>query len=295
MDGKKKTAGWLVLTAIAVVAAVALATTNLITKEPIANRSMGEAQATLEAMFPEADKGAAGFEPLAEAESGGLGFAYRVTGNGQVVGYAVKETVQGYGGPIDVIFGANADMSLRGVSVGGSEFKETEGLGAKAKDPAFTEQFKGKTPPLTLDGDIDGISGATITSRAVTDGVNNGASKLQALIGGAPPAGEQAPSASASPTAQKTANASVIGYGGPVLVSLGLDSQNAIASLTVGKARFGETEGVGGKVREEAFTGQFIGKTPPLAMGDVDAVAGATISSQAVVDAVNEAYAYLNP
>ena len=87
----------------------------------------------------------------------------------------------------------------------------------------------------------------------------------------------------------------MIGYGGPVLVSVGLDASGAIGSLTVGRARFAETEGVGGKIRDEAFTGQFIGKTPPLTLNDVDAVAGATISSQAAVDAVNQAYAYLNP
>ena len=52
--------------------------------------------------------------------------------------------------------------------------------------------------------------------------------------------------------------------------------------------------GVGSGVREEAFTSQFIGKTPPLTLNqDIDAVSGATLSSQAAVDAVNEAYAFL--
>ena len=47
-------------------------------------------------------------------------------------------------------------------------------------------------------------------------------------------------------------------------------------------------------MREEAFTSQFIGKTPPLTLNqDIDAVSGATLSSQAAVDAVNEAYTFL--
>ena len=91
-----------------------------------------------------------------------------------------------------------------------------------------------------------------------------------------------------------TANASVIGYGGPVLVRLTLDDQGKIAAIDVGGARFAETQGVGSRVKEEAFTKQFIGLTPPLTLNEqVDAVSGATVSSQAVVDAVNEAAAFL--
>lgn len=75
------------------------------------------------------------------------------------------------------------DGVIRGVSVGGPDFKETEGLGSKAKEPGFTDQFAGKQPPLALGDTIDAISGATITSRAVVDGVNESISKLNALLG----------------------------------------------------------------------------------------------------------------
>ena len=107
-----------------------------------------------------------------------------------------------------------------------------------------------------------------------------------------------APAATAEPEANDnagmTANASVIGYGGPVLVRLTLDDQGRIAAMEVGGARFAETEGVGSRVKDESFIQQFIGLTPPLTLNtDVDAVSGATISSQAVVDAVNEAAAFL--
>ena len=91
-----------------------------------------------------------------------------------------------------------------------------------------------------------------------------------------------------------SANASVIGYGGPVLVRLTLDDQGKIAQLDIGGARFAETEGVGSRVREDGFIQQFIGLTPPIRLNeDVDAVSGATVSSQAAVDAVNEAAAFL--
>lgn len=293
MDNKKKWAGWLVLTVIVVVAAVALGVTNMVTEQPIADRNLGESQETLERLFPEADAQAAGFESIATEESGGLQFAYTVKQGGTVIGYAVKNTVQGYAGPIEIISGIGTDGTLRGISVGGTDFKETEGLGAKAKEPAFTDQFAGKKPPLALGDSIDGISGATVTSRAVVDGVNDGVSKLNAVVeagGGANP--ETQPNENGG-TAAKTANASVIGYGGPVLVRLSLKEDGAISALTVGGERFSETEGVGSRVREEAFTGQFINKKPPIQMGDIDAVSGATISTKAVVDAVNEAAAFL--
>ena len=92
----------------------------------------------------------------------------------------------------------------------------------------------------------------------------------------------------------RTANASVIGYGGPVLVRLTLDEQGKISALDIGGARFAETQGIGSRVRDESYSKTFIGLKPPLTMGThVDALAGATLSSQAVVGAINEAAAFL--
>ena len=284
MDGKKKLAGWLVLTVIALVAAVALATTNLITEKPIAEQNLGENQQALKAMCPEADE----FAEVSPGESSGVDFVYEVRQSGQIIGYAVKETVQGYGGSIEVLTGMETGGILRGISVGGPDFKETEGLGARAKEPEFTDQFAGKTPPLKLGETIDGISGATITSRAVVDGVNQGVQKVQSLTGG------EDGSAPETEQPAREANASVIGYGGPVLVRLRLNAAGAIEALTVGEARFAETDGVGSKVKDASFLGQFEGKTPPLELGkDVDGISGATVSSQAVVDAVNQAAEFL--
>ena len=254
MDGKKKLAGWLALTVIALVAAVALATTNLMTEKPIAEQNLGENQQALKAMFPEADE----FAELSPGESSGVDFVYEVKQGGQTIGYAVKETVQGYGGSIEVLTGMETGGTLRGISVGGPDFKETEGLGARAKEPEFTDQFAGKTPPLKLGENIDGISGATVTSRAVVDGVNQGVGKVQSLTGG------ETGGAAETEQPVREANASVIGYGGPVLVRVRLNADGAIESLNVGEARFAETDGVGGKVKDESFIRQFVGKTPPL-------------------------------
>ena len=68
--------------------------------------------------------------------------------------------------------GFTKEAALTGISVGGANFSETPGLGAKAKDAAFTDQFKGKTPRLKLikadgekgDNTVDAITAATRTS-----------------------------------------------------------------------------------------------------------------------------------
>ncbi|NLG25530.1 MAG: FMN-binding protein [Clostridiales bacterium] len=88
-----------------------------------------------------------------------------------------------------------------------------------------------------------------------------------------------------------------VGYGGEFLVTVGVLEGGAIAGVSIGENN--ETPGLGKKVELPEFTDQFIGKegTIELVKSDaagnqIDAVASATISSQAVVDAVNEARAF---
>ncbi len=112
--------------------------------------------------------------------------------------------------------------------------------------------------------------------------------------GQATPSGQQTPKPAAVSTA-RTANASAIGYAGPVLVRLSLGENGVVEAVEIGGARFGETEGLGSRVRDESFVSQFIGRIPPFALGEnIDAVSGATLSSQAAVDAVNDAAAFLS-
>ncbi len=289
---KKKWAGWIVLVTLVLVAAVALAVTNAVTEQRVADQNLAGAQEGLKKIFPDAEEGAKGFEPIPLEEGSGLDFAYIVKKGPDVIGYAGKTTAQGYGGPVEVTVGIAPEGPLKGIYVGGANFKETEGLGSKAKEEPFLGQFAGKQPPMTLGDNVDAISGATVTSRAVAEGVNTAYEKLTVLVGIVP---GQSPGGSAQPAANgRAVNASVIGYGGPVLVQLTLDDSGVITAIAVGGARFAETDGVGSKVKEAAFTQQFVGKKPPLSMGDVDAVSGATVSSQAVVDAVNAAYGFLN-
>ena len=168
---------------------------------------------------------------------------------------------------------------------------QTPGLGQKCAEEAFTSQFVGKSAPLTLGEGIDAVASATITSQAVVDAVNS-------LYAAAEPVEEptEAPAATEEPAVQtaeaKTATAA--GYDGNEITVQVTDDNGVITSLTVDAST--QTPGLGQKCAEEAFTAQFIGKSAPLTLGEgIDAVASATITSQAVVDAVNSLYATAEP
>ena len=92
--------------------------------------------------------------------------------NGETKGYTAQVTVKGYGGEIEIVVGVDNDGVITGINVGGANFSETAGLGAKTKEPAFTEQFKGLSAPLTLKGNVDSVSGASVSSGAIVNGVN---------------------------------------------------------------------------------------------------------------------------
>ena len=287
MENNKKWIGWILAVGIVLITVTALGVNTLSGSAPGTDSTLAQYEDTLRALFSQ--NGEVDFEAIPSEG----GFVYRASYQGATTGYAVQQTVQGYAGPVEVITAVSTDGVVQGVYVGGAEFRETEGLGAKAREPAFTQQFQGKTLPVTLGQQIDAVAGATVTNQAVVDAVNLTLTRIQDQ-----PDVQLAPGATTQPeasdTAGMTANASAIGYGGPVLVRLTLDDQGRIAALDVGGARFAETEGVGSRVREEAFIQPFIGLTPPVRLNEeIDAISGATISSQAVVDAVNDAAAFL--
>ena len=62
------------------------------------------------------------------------------------------------------------DLTISEIAIGDREFNETEYFGEKALESSFQKQFIGKSLPLTTD-DIDGISGATITTNAVLSAI----------------------------------------------------------------------------------------------------------------------------
>ena len=202
---------------------------------------------------------------------------------------AKTATIAGFGGADITVQVTDENGVITALVVDASS--QTPGLGQKCAEEAFTSQFIGKSAPLTLGEGIDAVASATITSQAVVDAVNS-------LYAAAEPVEEptEAPAATDEPAAQtaevKTATAA--GYDGNEITVNVTDDNGVITSLTVDAST--QTAGLGQKCAEEAFTAQFIGKSAPLTLGEgIDAVASATITSQAVVDAVNSLYAAAEP
>jgi electron transport complex protein RnfG len=98
---------------------------------------------------------------------------YSAVTGGEQVGYVVECIVSGSQGNIDMVVGVDTDGAVTGVSI--VDMSETSGLGSKASGEEWRAQFIGVTEPQSVSkdgGEIDALTGATITSRAVTNGVN---------------------------------------------------------------------------------------------------------------------------
>ncbi len=98
---------------------------------------------------------------------------FEITSNGEIIGTAIKMAPKGYGGPIAVAVAINPEGNLVGIKVLDVS-KETAGIGTKVmSDEAFLAQFSAKkvSDPFEVKKDVDAISGATISSKAVAKGV----------------------------------------------------------------------------------------------------------------------------
>lgn len=112
---------------------------------------------------------------------------YEARYQGDLRGYVVKTGGQGYADRIELLLGLSPDLDkITGLFV--LEQKETPGLGNKIIEDKWRGQFLGKktSPALSVTksgadagNEIDAVTGATISSRAVTDIVNNAASALR--------------------------------------------------------------------------------------------------------------------
>ena len=174
---KKSLPAWIILGIIALAAGLLLGFTNDITAPKIAEASAKAEQTTRQELLPAANQFVK--QDLASDE---LDSCYLGTVDDKVVGYVTQITVKGYGGEVVVMAGFDLDGVCTGISVGGANFSETPGLGAKSKDSAFTDQFNGQTAPIILGESVDAITAATITSTAVVNGVNEMAAYVAELL-----------------------------------------------------------------------------------------------------------------
>ncbi|MDR1101837.1 MAG: FMN-binding protein [Clostridiales bacterium] len=152
----------IVLTAITLVVALLLAQVNNMTAKIITTR---QAAAQTEARAKVLAGTAYDIESFkAEDRTDEYEFMmWEYQSEGATVAYAVQSVGQGYGGAIEIMIGINAEFNILGVDI--LSQTETPGLGSKAAQPQFLEQFAGKTAPIE---GIAAISGATVTTKAVT-------------------------------------------------------------------------------------------------------------------------------
>lgn len=182
-----------ILTVITLVAGILLGFVYDITKEPIAQAKEKAKKEAYQAVMQEADT----FEAL-EVEAIELGISGCVIdevvsakAGDEVKGFVVTTTSnEGYGGNIQVSVGIAADGTVKGIEM--LSIAETAGLGMNANTPEFkaqyadvlTDAFVVTKTGAAADNEIDAISGATITSNAVTNAVNSAVKYFNEVLGG---------------------------------------------------------------------------------------------------------------
>lgn len=97
-----------------------------------------------------------------------------------LLGYCVEVKSAGFGGDIELMVGYLADGSILGVDI--VSHSETPGLGSKSADAGYLSAYKGQSGELVANEDIDMISGASVTSKAVLAGVNSATAALTQAI-----------------------------------------------------------------------------------------------------------------
>ena len=100
----------------------------------------------------------------------GVNTVYAVYQHDAWIGYAVDLNTRGFGGDINMIVGLGTDGTVCGVRV--ISHGETPGLGSRATLASYLDNFIGVGEQLTVKEDVDAISGATISSKAVVNGIN---------------------------------------------------------------------------------------------------------------------------
>lgn len=160
----------LILFAVSAVVALLLGLVNMVTADRIKAIEKDKLDAAMQAVLP-----ASSYEEVQYTGSdAAIDSIYRADGKG----YVVQTTVSGSQGNVTLITGIDTNGAVTGISI--VKHSETSGLGAiagstGADGQTWRAQFVGKTSAaVTKDGgDIDALTGATITSRAVCNGVNS--------------------------------------------------------------------------------------------------------------------------
>ena len=183
----------LVLFLICLIVGGAMAFTNAATADKIQQRIVEESEKARKSVMPNADSfEAINMENIQKADEADrfatVKEAYAAKKDGNMVGYVFLAVPDGYAGSVNIMVGIDLKGFVSGVEIGDN--KETPGLGSKAKEPGFKSQYNNKNFDVInvvkrkaqSDDEIQAISGATITSKAVSLGVQQASWLADALI-----------------------------------------------------------------------------------------------------------------
>ncbi len=304
-----------VLGTICVLSSAALAGANLVTAPIIAEKAESTANAAYLEVLPEAD----GFEAVTDFETTGVQAVMKAK-NG--AGWAIRAAAKGFDGDVPVIVGFDAEGTIQGVKF--TENTESPGYGQRLVDGSedglrFADQFKGLSGEQKLGDTVDGLSGATKSSKAAVAAVNAAVAAfnevalgqgaviveetpqltlpeaIEQLAGG--PA-EEIEAPEGTKAAYKNGDITVLvaggagytnqGYGdpAPLTVAVGFDGAGSITGVWVDASK--QTQGIGDQVAEKEFTDKFLGIVGEEDLNAVDAIGGATESSVGVKKAVRK-------
>ena len=187
----------LILFIITAIASLALALTNVVTKDIIARQKQQANETAKKYVLDEADsfKSLDNVEAIAQqADPENAQLVTEISEgikDGKTIGYVIKTVPSGYGGEIEILTGIRPDGMINGVTI--LSLKETAGLGARATEDGFIMQYLELNTAMDIkvikngetgENEINAITGATVTSKAVTKGVNLACDVFQVLKGG---------------------------------------------------------------------------------------------------------------
>ena len=172
---------------IALVCTALLAGTNMLTKDRIADLAVQTALEAKAAVMSEA----ASFseEKTITVEGKDVIYYDALDGSGATIGYVFNTVAKSYGGDVSCMVGISADTNkITGVKI--TSINDTPGLGMKANSEDFLSQYIDRTGNIgvnkntSTDTEIKAITSATITSKAVTEAVNQAFSAYETLKAG---------------------------------------------------------------------------------------------------------------
>ena len=257
------------LMVICAIAAGALAYTNQVTSIIIEDRIAKEKVAQMRNLFPTVDR-------LEEREVDGRTGTVGFDADGNYVGVLAEGKAGGYGGDIRFNLAVNAEGKIIGLNIVAQS--ETAGLGSKITEEWFRDQFKGKGAGDPFD--VDNITGATVSTRAMETGVEKELNEILLRFSGVEGAAPAPPSFSLDGVADGKYTGTAQGFGGELKVE-----------VTVAGGKMTKVEVVENKETPAKFelTQVVIDKIIETQTVQVDAASGATVSSDAIMKAVTNA------